>query len=156
HAARGDNERVAYVCDGHHVCGRLLQQSADALGGRLLLAKHYRQSSLDRFQTLMFIDPILRSTLKHAFPRLFVKPADVRTLFFSRSGSDSNNGSATSPLKTFPRGFEILKNAYGSVIEGRWRFQATAGSYPEPVNAYGLRSQEPIGIFGPNVGVNVQ
>lgn len=79
----------------------------------------------------------------------------MRTIYLSRAGSDANTGEIGHPVKTFQAAFDILAT-YGPVLQGRWRLQATAGTYPEPVAVSGLLSAQPIGIFCPSVAVNAQ
>lgn len=85
----------------------------------------------------------------------YVSPTSSQsnTLFVSASGLSTNDGFSTLEPMTLQAALTALSN-YGPMLNGKWNVVLAAGTYTTAENTfpYGLRSEYPVVITGPDVG----
>lgn len=85
--------------------------------------------------------------------RISIRSGEINNIYVSTAGVIGNDGlSSTTPMPTVQAGLNAL-TGFGPVLDGIWRVNLAAGTYPEQVTFPPfLRGRERISIVGPTAG----
>lgn len=84
-------------------------------------------ASVANFHSVRHLGPGVVKRGSDLFP-VQPKSTDSNTIYFSSSGSSSNDGLSSSEPKTFQTALDALEN-YGPVLNGSWTVKGAAGTY---------------------------